>query len=125
VRLARWKSKRQTPNYEANDDANVRAATARAFAASSPSRSLSELMQLHGVALRTASALLYWMFPDRYPILDFRVVGALGRPEPSSYEDVDFYLDIAAEIKSLAERHGLDLRTMDRALWAWQKLKSR
>ena len=32
---------------------------------------------------------------------------------------------IAAEIKLLAQRHGLDLRTMDRALWVWQKLQTR
>jgi hypothetical protein len=82
-------------------------------------------MQLRGVALRTASAILHWMRPDRYPILDFRVVGALGKPEPSSYEDVDFYLKIAEEVKSLAQRHALDLRTIDRALWAWHKLQSR
>lgn len=124
VRLGRWKSVRQTPNYEANDEVDVRTVTARAFAASAPGSALSALMQLHGVALRTASALLHWMLPDRYPMLDFRVVRALGRPEPSSYEDVDFYLDIAAEVKSLAQRHGLDLRTMDRALWAWEKLQS-
>ena len=125
VRLGRWKSVRQTPNYEANEEADIRSATARAFAASDPRSALSALMRLHGVALRTASALLHWMLPDQYPILDFRVVGALGRAEPTSYEDVDFYLDIAAEIKSRARQHGMDLRTMDRALWAWQKLQSR
>ena len=116
---------RQTPNYEANDEANIRAATARAFTATDARSALSALMRLRGVALRTASALLHWMLPDRYPILDFRVVGALGKPEPRSYEDVGFYLGIAAEIKLLAQRHGLDLRTMDRALWVWQKLQTR
>ena len=65
------------------------------------------------------------MRPDLYPILDSRVVGALGRPEPSTYEEVDFYLKVSNEIRSLAQRHGLDLRTMDRALWAWQKSQSR
>jgi hypothetical protein len=125
VRLGRWKSVRQTPNYEANDEANIRAATARAFTATDARSALSALMRLRGVALRTASALLHWMLPDRYPILDFRVVGALGKPEPRSYEDVGFYLGIAAEIKLLAQRHGLDLRTMDRALWVWQKLQTR
>jgi hypothetical protein len=91
VRLARWKSVRQTPNYESNDEAAVRAATARAFKATDDARTaLSALMQLRGVALRTASAILHWMHPDLYPILDFRVVGALGKPEPSSYEDCRF-----------------------------------
>jgi hypothetical protein len=126
VRLARWKSVRQTPNYESNDEAAVRAATARAFKATDDARTaLSALMQLRGVALRTASAILHWMHPDLYPIIDFRVVGALGKPEPTSYEDIDFYLTIAQEVKALAQRHALDLRTIDRALWAWQKSQSR
>jgi hypothetical protein len=126
VRLARWKSKRQTPNYESNDEAAVRAATTRAFKATDDARTaLLALMQLRGVALRTASAILHWMHPDLYPIIDVRVVGALGKPKPSSYEDIDFYLTIAQEVKALAQRHALDLRTIDRALWAWQKLQSR
>jgi hypothetical protein len=125
VRLGCWKSRRQKPNYESNDEATVRAATARAFTATDARSALSALMQLRGVALRTASAILHWMRPDLYPMLDFRVVGALGRPEPSSYEDVEFYLAIANEVKSIAQRHSLDLRTIDRALWAWQKSQSR
>jgi hypothetical protein len=63
--------------------------------------------------------------PETKEWFHFRVVGALGKPEPTSYEDIDFYLRIAKEIRVLAERHGLDLRTMDRALWAWQKLQAR
>jgi hypothetical protein len=125
VRLARWKSVRQTSNYEANDDAMVRVATARAFAATDARAALSALMQLRGVLLRTASAILHWMHPDLYTILDFRVVGALGKPEPSSYDDIDFYLSVSEEIKSLARRHSLDLRTVDRALWSWHRSQSR
>ena len=125
VRLGRWKSKRQTPNYESNDEPTIQAATARAFVAPDEASALSALMRLQGVALRTASAILHWMRPDLYPILDFRVVGALGMPEPTSYEDVSFYLMIAKQVRSLAQRHALDLRTIDRALWAWHKLQSR
>jgi len=125
VRLARWKSVRQTPNYESNNEDSIKVATARAFSASDERTPILALTQLRGIALRTASALLHWMRPDLYPILDFRVVGALGKPEPASYEDIGFYLRIAKEIRVLAGRHGLDLRTMDRALWAWQKLQAR
>jgi len=121
VRLGRWKSVRQTPNYESNDEMDIRAATARAFSANDERTAILALTRLRGVALRTASALLQWMRPELFPILDIRVVGALGRPEPSSYEDMDFYLDITRDVRALAQRHGLDLRTMDRALWAWHK----
>jgi len=125
VRLARWKSVRQTPNYESNDEASIRNLTLRAFAATDERTAILALTKLRGVALRTATAILHWMRPDFYPILDFRVVGALGRPEPLSYEDIEFYSQIANEIRAIAKRHGLDLRTVDRALWAWQKLQGK
>jgi hypothetical protein len=125
VRLARWKSVRQTPNYEANDEKSIETATARAFVATDERSAILALTQLSGIALRTASAILHWMRPEVYPILDFRVVGALGRAEPRFYEDIGFYLRISNEIRALAQRHGLDLRTIDRALWAWQKLRAK
>jgi hypothetical protein len=125
VRVARWKSVRQTPKYESNDEATIRELTERAFAAKDERDAILALTALRGVALRTATAILHWMCPELYPILDFRVVGALGKPEPSSYEDVDFYLNVAREIRATTKRHGLDLRTVDRALWAWQKLQGK
>lgn len=125
VRLARWKSVRKTPDYESNTEAEVRAATSAAFAASDDAAAIQALTPLRGVALRTASAILHWMRPDRFPILDVRVLAALGVPEPPSYEDVRFYSTIAARIRALAEQHVLDLRTVDRALWTWDKLRPR
>ena len=121
VRLARWKSVRNTPNYQSNTDAEVRAATSAAFSAPEDAVALQALMVLNGVALRTASAILQWMRPDRFPILDFRVVQALGRSMPASYDNVGFYATLAEEIRALAERNSLDLRMIDRALWAWSK----
>ena len=46
VRLARWKSVRQTPNYESNDEATIRKATTEAFAATDARIALSALTQL-------------------------------------------------------------------------------
>jgi len=125
VRLARWKSVRNTPDYESNTEAEVRAATDSAFRASTDAAALSAMVRLRGVALRTASAILHWMRPERYPILDFRVIAALGEPEPRSYEDSHLYTSVADRIRHVAEQHSLDLRTVDRALWSWDKLRSR
>jgi hypothetical protein len=124
VRLGRWKSVRNTPGYQSNDEADVRAATSAAFAAPDDATCLRALMRLRGVGLRTASAILHWMRPDRFPILDFRVLAALGIAEPRSYEDVEFYGTIAKRVRALAASHALDLRTIDRALWTWDKGRS-
>ena len=125
VRLARWKSVRKTPDYESNSAESVRRATATALKADSDAAALQALTALRGVGLRTASAILHWMRPDRFPILDYRVLEALDEPEPSSYEDCSFYSRIADQIRALAGRHALDLRTVDRAMWAWSKAQSR
>ena len=122
LRVARWKSPRQTPNHERNSDASIRGATSEALKAIDDSAALSALMRLSGVALRTASAILHWLRPDRFPILDFRVVAALGEPEPKSFESFELYGRIAERVHALARQHQLDLRTIDRALWTWDRL---
>lgn len=124
VRAGRWKSVRQTPNYESNLEETVRAASAKAFAAGDDATALVAMMRLRGVALRTASAILQWMRPDQFPILDVRVVSALGWPEPGSWEDLSFYSRVSARVRELARECAVDLRTMDRALWAWDKLRN-
>lgn len=122
VRIARWKSVRKTPNYLENSDADVLAATRQGFAAAADIAAVAALTRLSGVAVRTASALLQWMAPERYPILDFRVLRALGEPEPSNYDDPHFYARFAERVRALASRLAIDLRTLDRAMWAWDKL---
>lgn len=124
VKVARWKSVRNTRNYEFNTESEIRAATAAAFQGSDDESSINALRELHGVALRTASAILHWMHPDRFPILDYRVMAALGETAPKSYEDIRLYTRIADRVRELALHHSLDLRTMDRALWTWDKRRS-
>ena len=124
VRVGRWKSTRQTPNYDSNPEEAVRVATAEAFRARDDGSAIAALTRLRGVGLRTASAMLRWMRPDQFPILDVRVVGALGWPEPASWEDLEFYSRVSERVRDLARQCDVDLRTMDRALWAWDKLRS-
>ena len=123
VRVAKWKSVRNTRRYESNPDDKIRAQTTAAFQADDAT-AINALRELDGVALRTASAILHWMRPDEFPILDYRVMAALGEPAPKSYEDVHFYIGIADRVKGLSRKHSLNLRTMDRALWTWDKLRT-
>ena len=124
VRVARWKSVRNTRKYALNAEADIRTATAAAFQAADDAAAISALVQLQGVALRTASAILHSMRPERFPILDYRVLAALGEAAPKSYDDIRLYIRIADQIRELALHHSLDLRTIDRALWTWDKRRS-
>ena len=62
--------------------------------------------------------MLHWVKPDEFPMLDFRVVRALGLDEPADWEDLDYYDAFADQVLALAKRLKVDLRTLDRALWA-------
>jgi hypothetical protein len=72
------------------------------------------------VGWATASVLLHVVYPNRYPILDRRVLHALGVPEPSAYgfRFWETYVDTCVR---LAREAGVDGRTFDQALWQWSK----
>lgn len=91
---------------------------------SSRKDALAALDTLNGVALRTATAILHW-FRDDTPILDMRVVRALDgkfSKISSNWENIELYQEVADLIIRETRRVGVDLRTMDRALWTWDKL---
>src|SRR3954449_8158721 len=46
---------------------------------------MDALLELGGVGVPTASTLLYFAFPDDYPILDVRALHALGHKPRSAY----------------------------------------
>ncbi len=122
VKLARWKSKRKTPSYLANPEEAIREQSRRAFRATTRADAIAAICVLEGVALRTATALLQWMRPDEFPILDFRVLEAVGWPEPQSCEDAAFYDAFATVIIAQSRTLGVSLRILDRALW-WSKVR--
>lgn len=126
LRIARWKSNRNNRHYEANSDADVLRAVDQAFTCKSDAKgAIRALDELRGVALRTATALLHWIMPTEYIVLDFRIVEALGLDQPKGWESVKFYERIARNVMDRAHRLSVDLRTLDRALWAWSKKRAK
>jgi len=85
------------------------------------------LLELHGVDIPVASAILAAIYPERYTVLDFRALEALGHAR----HDVKFYEEYLAFCKRLAESNivspqsGLPaptpLRALDRALCGWSR----
>lgn len=123
IRLGRWKSPRIQHHLETNLAERVRTVTHDAFAAKGKKAPVQEMRKLKGVATRTATAMLHWMRPTEFPILDFRVVAALGWDAPDDWEDLAFYVSFAEHVVDLANDLSVNLRTIDRALWAMDKAK--
>jgi hypothetical protein len=81
-------------------------------------RAFRELQSLKGIGLPVASAILTAVFPDRFTIIDIMAFRALGAPEGIPLS-VPLYLRYLAFCGQQAERLGISLRDMDRALWQW------
>ena len=126
--IVRWRSERVVQYLIANSNEKVRKALAvAANPASSTEAAVKALLELQGVDIPVASAILAAIFPERYTVLDFRALEALGH----SRHDVHFYEEYLAFCKRLAESNvvkpqegapaGTPLRTLERALGEWSR----
>jgi len=119
-----WKTVRSRPKVAANTEPAIVDATGRALAAGDEETRIAALLELEGVGVPTASTLLYFAFPDDYPILDVRALESLGVKSRSTYP-VSFWLEYLDACRMLARRAGVSIRTLDKALWQYSKELSR
>jgi hypothetical protein len=124
IEVCGWKTVRSRRRVAANSEAAVVKATARALSAVDEEARMSALLELAGVGVPTASTLLYFVFPDDYPILDVRALESLGVAGRSVYT-VGFWLAYLSTCRTLARRAGVSIRTLDKALWQFSKERSR
>jgi hypothetical protein len=115
-----WKTVRSRPKVAANTEAAVVGATGRALAAVDEASRIAALLELEGVGVPTASTLLYFAFPDDYPILDVRALESLGVKPRSTYP-VSFWLEYLEACRRIARDADVSIRTLDKALWEHSK----
>ena len=116
--IFRWKTGgRGITRLQKNTDAEIADALSLAVAAKTERSSIAILIGLCGVAVPVASAILTAINPDKYTIIDFRALEALGTD--SKNRTIDFYLKYLDACRCLSQRHGITLRELDRALWQW------
>jgi len=120
LQVCAWKTVRSRPKVAANTEAAIVDATARSLAAGDEATRIGALLELEGVGVPTASTLLYFAFPDDYPILDVRALESLGVKSRSTYP-VGFWLEYLNVCRELSRRAGVSLRTLDKALWQHSK----
>jgi hypothetical protein len=129
--IVRWKSERVVHYLIGNSEAKIKKVLAVAASPESSTRKAVEaLMELRGVDLAIASAILAAIDPERYNVLDFRTLEALGHAR----HDVEFYAEYVAFCRQLADR-GLvkpqpdlpgdtPLHALERALWEWSRSRA-
>ncbi|OBH86158.1 hypothetical protein A5680_06090 [Mycobacterium sp. E2989] len=117
--VGRWKAVRVLPRLDSNADEMIHDVTSTALAAPEPIQHLI-LTLLKGVQVPMASSLLMAWQPDVHTVMDVRAVkslaahGEIADPAPKLYPPYMQYLKVC---RSIAERCGRNLRSVDRALY--------
>jgi len=114
-----WKSRRPDRFHRSNKTRFIRDVTAIALSTNSERLRIEILTILEGVKWPTASALLHLAFSNQYPIMDVNALWSLSIPVPREPQKYTFpywwrYVQIC---RSLAAKHNLQMRTVDRALF--------
>src|SRR5690606_39196674 len=120
--VALWKAPRRAGLVDRNDPAYVRELTGWALSAKTERARIETLTLIDGVRWPTASVILHLFHPDPYPILDFRALWSVALAVPDQYS-FSFWWPYVEYCRSLASRTGVDMRTLDRALWQHSKEK--
>lgn len=86
---------------------------------------IDALVAFNGIAVRAASAFIYWLRPRQYQVIDRRATAALNLYFAEHDFTSDNYLRYCALSRDLQKEHNLSLRQIDRALFTFQKLLDR
>ncbi len=122
IKIGCWKSTRPKRHYasQENDELTVKEITQFCFSTKSEKARIKGLISLKGVSWPVASVILHFVFPTKYPILDFRVLWSLGWKKPSSY-NFNFWQKYRKKINEISRKYKLPTRTIEKALWKYSK----
>ena len=117
-----WKSKYRNVRYvKVLSDNCIMEITRTALCSDTPACDrIKVLCRLRGINVPTASAILHWFHEDPYPIWDWRALETIELENKISYKRWHTYVSFC---RNVAAQNGVDMRTLDRALWQFSKSK--
>jgi hypothetical protein len=118
--VAQWKAPRSAGHVEDNSEEYVKEITAFALAAATERSRIEVLTNLDGVRWPTASVILHFFHKEPYPIMDFRALWSVSLEMPAQYS-FGFWWPYVEFCRILSRDTGLNMRTLDRALWQYSK----
>lgn len=116
--LAKWKSPRSAVHIEKNTENFIQEVTRFSLGARDERARIESLTILSGILWPTASVVLHFFHADQYPIIDFRALWSVGSEVPKQYT-FEFWQVYVEFCRSTAERNGVTMRVLDRALWQY------
>ena len=122
--VAQWKAPRSAGHVEDNPEEYVKEITAFALGATTERSRIEVLTNLDGVRWPTASVILHFFHKEPYPIMDFRALWSATLDVPVQYSFA-YWWPYVEFCRALSKETGLDMRTLDRALWQYSKEKQK
>ena len=120
-KVAKWKTPRKVKLVldPKNTDDWVKKITLEAFRGCEDWEKLESLRrELPGIGQARASAILHLYDEKPYPILDEHALCSVNSKKRSWYPQ-SFWEDYIEFCRDIADRNGFNMRTLDRALWAY------
>jgi thermostable 8-oxoguanine DNA glycosylase len=123
IRIAHWKSARPLPLYKQNDEKNIIELSKNALFSSNEIEKITHLVELKGVSIATASAILTAVEPDKYGVIDIRVwevlfhYGEVRGKESGSTLTIKQWIDFLEAIRRIATQCGMSVRKVEAALF--------
>ena len=93
--------------------------------ANDPRKAIRALIQLKGVKLKMATAILRATFPHLFNTLDWRALESMGLQDLEDDSSVNFYLAYNEASRNKAAQYGVSLPDFDRSNWWWSWERSR
>jgi hypothetical protein len=118
--IAQWKAPRSSRRMEKNPEEYVKEITGFALNAATERARVEVLTTLDGVRWPSASVILHFFHKEPYPIMDFRALRSVSLPVPAQCS-FGFWWPYVQFCRDLSKNIGLDMRTLDRALWQYSK----
>lgn len=120
--ICMWKSARQKQNYIKNKNI-INDISRKAFVEKDESSKIKQLLELKGVGIPMASAILTIVFPDKYAVIDVRCIQMLNKIGIKIRETITLnrwieYLEIMRE---LAHENNLIPRQVDQILFSMHR----
>lgn len=126
ITVSIWKSKyRNVGRVKQNSDNLVEEITRTALYPDTPEFDrINDLCRLRGVSLATASAILHWFHQDPYPIWDQPALATIQFDKDQYKNDLERWGAYVSFCRDIAEQKGVNMRSLDRALWQFSKSKA-
>lgn len=120
--VSEWKAARVSGMINNNQEDYVIEVTKFALATPCERARIEALNILDGVYWPTASVILHFFHEDPYPIIDYRALWSLSVEGSPTYT-FDYWWNYVKYCREMAVATGVDMRTLDRALWQFSKEK--